>query len=133
MAQVSVGSGTLDWTTKAPVVVGPINERKDRGILFFVQQTGTPVVTSNQYVAMVARLFTSYGNYETPLEAKWFPNGFGLMFIVGIPDADFDRNMDIQLVLLPKEFKPGSRSNDTINFEVLYEDDLIRDVVVPIG
>lgn len=133
MSQVSLFTGTADWTTRAALVTPAVSARRDSGVLFFVQQQGTPVVTTNQYLAVVARLTTSYGIYETPLEAKYFPGPFGIMLIVGIPNADFDRNVDAQLLLLPKEFKPGSRSNDTVNIEVLYEDDLINDTVVPIG
>ena len=133
MTQVSLFTGTADWTTKASLVTPAVSARRDRGVLFFIQQQGTPVVTTNQYIAVVGRLTTSYGIYETPLEAKYFPGPFGIMLIVGIPNADFDRDVDCQLELLPKEFKPGSRSNDTVDIEVLYDDELIRDVVVPIG
>lgn len=133
MVQQSLGSGVLDWVTRAPLVSPPVTVRKDRGILFFVQQPVVPIETANQYAAVLARLATSYGTYETPLEAKWFPGSVGLMFIVAIPNADFNTDVDVQIVLLPKEFKPGSRSNDQITAEILYEDDLIIDVTVPIA
>jgi hypothetical protein len=133
MAQISLFTGVADWTTKVSLVTPAVSARKDRGVLFFVQQQGVPVDTRNQYLAVVARLTTSYGIYETPLEAKYFPGPFGIMLIVAIPNADFDRNVDCQLELLPKEFKPGSRSDDTVAIEVLYDDDLQSGVVVPIG
>jgi hypothetical protein len=133
MVQISLFSGVADWTTRDPLVTPAVAARKDRGVLFFVQQQGAPVDTTNQYLAVVARLSTSYGIYETPLEAKYFPGPFGIMLIVVIPNGDFDRDVDCQLELLPKEFKPGSRSNDTVSIEVLYDDNFQSGVVAPIG
>lgn len=133
MSQVPLFTGTADWVSRATLVTPAVSAQRDRGVLFFIQQQGSPVVTTNQYLTVVARVTTTYGIYETPLEAKYFPGQFGIMLIVGIPNADFDRNVDVQLVMLPKEFKPGSRSNDTVDIEVLYDDALISDTVVPVG
>lgn len=133
MVLVSLGQRTADWTTKAPAVFNPVTVRKDRGLLFFLQQPAPGVNTTNQYLALIARLSTSYGMFQTPLEAKYFPTTDGIMFIVGIPDADYDSDIAVELIALPKEFKPGSRSTNLLTLEAFYDDEFVRDVVVPIA
>lgn len=133
MALVSLGQRLADWTTKAPVVFNSVTIPKDRGLLLFLQQSPPAIDTTNQYLALAARLTTSYGIFQTPLEAKYFPTTDGIIFIVVIPDADYDRNVGVELLALPKEFKPGSRSSDALTLEAFYDDDLVRGIAAAIA
>lgn len=133
MALIQLGDRTADWSTKARVSFDPVTVRKDRGVLFFLRTLPPVVSPRNQYLAVVATLSTSYGEYETPLECKYFPSGTGIMFVVAVPDADYARDVPITISVLPKEFKPGSATNQTLPLQLAYEDDLLRDVAVPIA
>lgn len=133
MARVALGDRLADWDTKAPLVFPSIEGRKNRAYLFFVQQALPARATRNQYLAVIAQLETSYGTFETPLECKYFPGFVGLAFSVAIPNADWDRDVSVQITLLPKEFKPRSATEKQIEIELSYEDDALRGVVFPIG
>lgn len=133
MALVSLGTQTVDWTTKNEVVYGTAAARRDSAVAFVIRQGGTPVQTRNQYVGVLGLLDSSYGLLETPLISKYFPGVRAQLLLLCIPDADYDRDFPVSLVLLPREFKPGSRTNDTLQIEVLYDDELIRDGVPPIA
>lgn len=133
MVLQSLGTQTADWITKNPITYGTVAGRRDRGIAFVITQPGPPVMTRNQYIVVTATLNYDIGVFETPLEAKWFPAGNGLLLVVAIPNLDAGLNVDVSLNLFPKEFKPGSRLVDTIQAEVFFEDDFLVDVVVPMA
>lgn len=133
MALVSLGDRMASWDTKAPLVFPSIQGKKNRAYLFFVQQALPARATRNQYLAVLAQLETSYGTFETPLECKYFPGFAPLVFSVAIPNASWDADVNVQISLLPKEFKPGSATEKTIEIELAYEDDELRNVVFPCG
>lgn len=133
MTLISLGAREGNWNTKARQEFAPVTIRKGRGVLFFLSQTPPIAITRNQYLAVVATLSTSYGEYETPLECKYFPGGAGIMFAVAVPEADYDRDADCTISILPKEFKAGTATDKVLNFQLSYEDDLLRDLSTPIA
>lgn len=133
MALVTLGDRLADWDTREKLVFPEVRGRKDRSYLFFLNQANTPVETANQYLGIVVLLKTSFGTYQTPLKGKYFPGLDGLVFAVGIPDADWRRRVDMQIVLLPREFKKGTATVKQMEIELSYDDEALRNVVFPAG
>lgn len=133
MTQVSLGVAAADWNTKARIGFPPVEVRKGRAVMFFLEQPGVGVDTANQYLAVIAILLSSYGRYELPLECKYFPGQDGIMFAVPVPDIDYDRDVDVEINLLPKEFKAGTATVKSLNVELSYDDDLLNNESVSIN
>lgn len=126
MAQIDLGTQRASWTTKTPLTFIAGTVQKNRSYLFYLLQPGSPIATRNQYLAVVATIGTTFGSYETPLEAKWFPGQNGLLFVVGIPRGTFAQNVDLQITLLPKEFKPGSASVKNLDVQVFRDSIVLK-------
>lgn len=132
MAKVALGDRQADWLTKQALVYPWVDGRKNRAYLFFLDQATPKRETTNQYLAVVAEIETSFGSYLTPLECKYFPGLTGLLFSVAVPNASWDRNVRLRILLLPKEFKPGSATEKQLEIELSYDDDALRDISFPV-
>lgn len=124
MALASIGTATLDFDTKTPVLLPPVGLRDDRGYMFFIRTTPASTETTNQYVNVIATFDSDEGRIETPLLAKFFPKGLMMGFAVTVPALDFWNNPSCQILLLPREFFPDSGSVRQLPIEVLWEDDI---------
>lgn len=133
MVLQSLGIREGNWNTKTRVTYNAVTIQKDRALLFFLQQPPPQTTTTNQYLAVVASLGTSYGEFEVPLECKYFPGSAGIMFAVAVPDADYDKDVNVTVSVLPKEFKPGSASVKQLDFELFYDDELQKEIVYPVS
>lgn len=133
MTQINLMTAIADWDTKASITTPAVVVRKGRGVVFFIDAPVLTATTTNQYLAVVGALGTSYGTYQTPLECKYFPQPQGIMFVVVVPNIDYDRNVDVSLLLLPKEFKAGTATDKQVEILISYDDDFITNESAPIG
>lgn len=133
MALQIIGSNVADWNTKDSLLFPSVEVEEGKAYAFFLQQETSPVATANQYCAVVAILNTSFGVFEAPLEAKYFPGLRGLIFSVAIPKASWDKEIELQMLLLPKEFKKGSATDKSITIQLSWDDKDIGDPSYPAG
>lgn len=122
MALTSLGTGIIDFDTRATVQLPSFQGRERRGYLCFVRAVPITTTISRGYVNLIPLLQTSYGSVEFPLEAKFFPKGNLMAFSIAVPQADWDRDIDIGLLALPREFYRASSEVRQFTLEWLYED-----------
>lgn len=92
----------------------------------------SPSVTQlleRQYLVVYAIFQKSIGTSKSPLKIKYFPDVISQEFSIAVSNGDFNNNVPTQVVMLPREFKPGTATVKTIDIQLGYDDDDNRDVV----
>lgn len=133
MALRNLGTERANWFSRELLQFDEYSVKRDKAYLLFLDAVGAPVPeTKHQYLALTARLRTSYGTYQTPLEAKYFPSPDGLLFSVAIPKADYDDNVGMTVIAFPKEFYRGTATDPILDVRLRIEEKELKagDVLV---
>ena len=122
MALSSIGSGTIDFDSKATVQFPAVTLQENNGYLFFVRADPITTTTLGGYVNLISLLDTSYGQVEFPLEAKFFPKGYLMGFSIAVPRARWQGQIPCSILALPREFYKGAAQVRQFTLELLWED-----------
>lgn len=133
MALVSVGTLTANFDTRDEMLFPEIAVKKDTGYLLFARTVPISVNTPDQYLLIIPVIESEYGVFESPLDCKFFPKERGYQFTVGVPDSDADKDQQLRILMLPREFVRGRGQVRSFDVELLFEDDKELDSTVPVG
>lgn len=109
MAKINLGDRQADWDTKADLVWPTRNLSDDDVYYFFMESVPANLVWRRQYLNLFARYTATGGSFESPLIAKFFANGFPMIFTVSVPGSSITANpTPVAIVARPREFYAGA-------------------------
>lgn len=129
MALQTIGTLTADWNSKSPLVFPPFSGRRDRAYMLYANAAGVTQLLERQYLVVYAQFQKSIGTSKGPLRLKYFPDVVTQEFAIAVSNGDFNNQVPVQVVMLPREFKPGTATVKALDITLLYDDDDNRDVV----
>ena len=123
MSQTVVGTGVVNFDTKAALVFPSLTLARGRAYFFFINTVPTPVFSNRQYLLLFARYTSGTFTHESKLLAKFFSNGPRMMFVVPVPDLSFVANSyGVQVIARPSELFLGAGAARTATVRLEWDD-----------
>ena len=132
MVKVLLGDRLADWNTRQTLWYPWVTCRKNRALLFFLEQSMPKRETKNQYLLVKCEIETSYGTFETPMECKFFPGIVPMFFSVAVPNGSYDATTNVRVVLYPKEIIRQTATHPQLEIELSYDDEDLTGVSCPL-